>query len=74
MIHCAEIKINWDLYRKPMERQRRLISRIPPWANMDSNEFHQGIIKAAPLGAAVIATLNHITGLILPEMNFRGMG
>jgi len=29
---------------------------------------------AAPLGAAVIATLNHITGLILHGARFREMG
>lgn len=30
--------------------------------------------KAAPLGAAVIATLNHITGHTLQEPVFDGMG
>ena len=30
--------------------------------------------KAAPLGAAVIATLNHITGHTLQEAGFGGMG
>jgi hypothetical protein len=30
--------------------------------------------KAAPLGAAVIATLNHITGHILLAALFGGMG
>lgn len=30
--------------------------------------------KAAPLGAAVIATLNHITGLTLHDPFFDGMG
>jgi hypothetical protein len=30
--------------------------------------------KAAPLGAAVIATLNHITGHILPDLEIFKMG
>ena len=35
---------------------------------------NQGNKKAAPLGAAVIATLNHITGLTLHGPILGGMG
>lgn len=52
----------------------RLFRRMSAYPGNKMQLTEIGNKKAAPLGAAVIATLNHITGLTLHGSNFGGMG
>ena len=51
-----------------------LIFALTQTQSCEFNETYRGNKKAAPLGAAVIATLNHITGLTLHDSILAGMG
>jgi len=67
---CLTPVVSWDQF---------MSSHVTPqiWKNKRGiwwNRFGDGNKKAAPLGAAVIATLNHITGVILHDLFFAGMG